>query len=64
MGKRLGVVNDARDIKNHPFFAAIDWVALDKKEISPPYNPNTVSVMIPFFQIWSDTQTQTNNLSK
>ena len=60
MGKRLGAVNDVRDIKNHAFFAAIDWVALDKKEISPPYNPNTVSSQLPnqhpriiFFRIYN-----------
>ena len=43
MGKRLGVTDDCRDIKCHAFFASIDWVALDRKEIAPPYNPNTVS---------------------
>jgi len=42
-GKRLGAVNDSVDIKNHPFFASVDWDSLDKKAISPPYNPNTVS---------------------
>ncbi|KAF6020137.1 SGK1 [Bugula neritina] len=40
-GKRLGAVNDSVDIKNHPFFASVDWDSLDKKAISPPYNPNT-----------------------
>ena len=51
MSKRLGVANDADDIKGHSFFASIDWAALDKKEISPPYNPNTVSSVDSFIQV-------------
>lgn len=39
---RLGARNDFLDIRNHSFFASIDWAALDRKDISPPYNPNTV----------------------
>jgi len=36
---RLG---DAK-LKSHPFFASIDWVKLDLKEIEAPYKPNVVS---------------------
>ena len=27
------------EIKSHPFFAAINWDKLYKKEINPPYRP-------------------------
>ena len=27
------------DIKNHSFFKEIDWIKLEKKEITPPYKP-------------------------
>lgn len=42
--KRLGCKNDFQEIRNHSFFASIDWKALDKKKLTPPYNPNTVSI--------------------
>ena len=28
------------DIKNHPFFASIDWIALETKDITPPFVPH------------------------
>lgn len=31
---------DAAAVKEHPFFAEIDWDALDRKEIEPPFNPD------------------------
>ena len=37
--KRLGSEKDFIEIKQHPFFASIDWVALSKKEIQPPFRP-------------------------
>eukprot|EP01103_Thecamoeba_quadrilineata_P013716 TRINITY_DN3892_c0_g1_i1.p1 TRINITY_DN3892_c0_g1~~TRINITY_DN3892_c0_g1_i1.p1 ORF type:complete len:404 (-),score=69.68 TRINITY_DN3892_c0_g1_i1:154-1344(-) len=36
---RLG---DAK-LKQHPFFASIDWVKLDAKEVETPYKPHVVS---------------------
>jgi len=36
---RLGSTNDAADIKTHTFFADIDWDALLKMEIEPPFKP-------------------------
>lgn len=30
---------DAEDIKAHPFFAAIDWKALEAKQIAAPFKP-------------------------
>ena len=35
--KRIG--NNVEDIKHHPFFKDIDWIKLEKKEITPPYKP-------------------------
>lgn len=26
-------------VKNHPFFAKIDWEKLERKEITPPWKP-------------------------
>lgn len=38
--KRLGSKDDgAQEIKNHPFFAGVDWEALEKLEIEPPFRP-------------------------
>lgn len=34
---RLGVKNK-EDIKNHEFFAGIDWVKLEQKKLSLPIN--------------------------
>ncbi|GFY46578.1 hypothetical protein TNIN_160741 [Trichonephila inaurata madagascariensis] len=39
-GKRLGAVHDVDDVKRHDFFKAINWIDLEAKAISPPYNPN------------------------
>lgn len=39
LGGRKGGVND---IKNHPFFATIDWQALYLKKIPAPWKPKLV----------------------
>lgn len=36
---RLGSVNDAEDIKSHPFFNYIDWHKLYNKDYTAPYIP-------------------------
>ncbi|EIW82260.1 Pkinase-domain-containing protein [Coniophora puteana RWD-64-598 SS2] len=36
---RLGARNDAAELKEHPFFAAIDWSALLLKQVTPPFKP-------------------------
>ena len=35
--ERLG--KNVKDIKNHKFFEDIDWVKLEKKQITPPFKP-------------------------
>lgn len=36
--KRLGA-NGGQEVRSHPFFASIDWDALYRKEITPPFQP-------------------------
>jgi len=33
----------AEDVKKHPFFGGIDWLALHNKTVNPPYIPNVKS---------------------
>ncbi|KAK8085595.1 hypothetical protein PG997_006866 [Apiospora hydei] len=40
---RLGAVEDAHELKRHPFFADVDWEALAKKLITPPFKPKLKS---------------------
>jgi serine/threonine protein kinase len=37
--ERLGAKSDFLEIKNHPFFATIDWEKLLKREVKPPFVP-------------------------
>lgn len=41
IGCRPGV--GVEDIKRHPFFQEIDWVALDRREVKPPFKPRVRS---------------------
>jgi len=36
------------DIKHHPWFAGIDWDALDTKECQPPFVPDVRLHIAPF----------------
>jgi protein-serine/threonine kinase len=36
---RLGATDDAEELKRHAFFADIDWDALSRKLITPPFKP-------------------------
>ncbi|XP_044307088.1 protein kinase C delta type isoform X2 [Varanus komodoensis] len=38
--KRLGITGSIRD---HPFFKAINWTALEKREMEPPFKPKVKS---------------------
>ena len=41
---RLGSGADSiNDLKNHPFFASIDWELLLKKKLTPPFQPTVVA---------------------
>lgn len=40
---RLGAKNDAQELKDHPFFADIDWDLLRQKKIPPPFKPSLTS---------------------
>ena len=40
---RLGARKDAEELKEHPFFKDIDWDALTKKLITPPFRPRLKS---------------------
>ncbi|KIM25943.1 hypothetical protein M408DRAFT_25836 [Serendipita vermifera MAFF 305830] len=40
---RLGSKGDAAELKAHPFFSCIDWVALSRKEVTPPFKPSVES---------------------
>ena len=40
--ERLGN-NGSEEIKNHPFFASIDWRKLNQKKLQPPYKPSVDS---------------------
>ncbi|KAJ8518360.1 hypothetical protein ONZ45_g4546 [Pleurotus djamor] len=40
---RLGATRDAAELKEHPFFKSIDWDALAKKQVTPPFKPDVES---------------------
>lgn len=35
--------NGTEEIKEHPFFASIDWSKLSKRQVDPPYVPRIQS---------------------
>mmetsp|Transcript_30363 Transcript_30363/g.34501 ORF Transcript_30363/g.34501 Transcript_30363/m.34501 type:complete len:377 (+) Transcript_30363:45-1175(+) len=41
---RLGYTRGAREIKDHPFFAPIDWDKLYRREIKPPFKPKVTGL--------------------
>ncbi|CEJ90548.1 Putative AGC/AKT protein kinase, variant [[Torrubiella] hemipterigena] len=40
---RLGAIDDAEELKRHPFFDDIDWNLLAQKRITPPFKPKLKS---------------------
>ncbi|KAJ5536998.1 Serine/threonine-protein kinase SCH9 [Penicillium frequentans] len=40
---RLGANGDAAELKAHPFFHDVDWEALGKKQVIPPFKPKLKS---------------------
>ncbi|KAH8891064.1 kinase-like protein [Thozetella sp. PMI_491] len=62
---RLGATDDAEELKRHPFFGDIDWDALSKKLITPPFKPQLksetdVSYFDPEFTTAMDTNGSLN----
>lgn len=44
--RRLGGgPSDAAEIKRHPYFADMDWVKLQRKQLRPPFKPRVTSEM-------------------
>ncbi len=42
--RRLGGgPDDAKEIMNHPFFAAINWIDLEQRKVEPPFKPQVMS---------------------
>ncbi|KAI9840534.1 MAG: hypothetical protein M1837_001548 [Sclerophora amabilis] len=42
---RLGANQDAEELQSHPFFSDINWDALAKKNVVPPFKPKLKSVL-------------------
>lgn len=40
---RLGAQDDAKELMAHPFFHDVDWAALGRKEVIPPFKPKLKS---------------------
>ncbi|TGZ82609.1 Pkinase-domain-containing protein [Ascodesmis nigricans] len=40
---RLGATYDAKELREHPFFADVDWVELQRKNVVPPFKPKLSS---------------------
>ncbi|KAK9457939.1 kinase-like domain-containing protein [Dipodascopsis uninucleata] len=40
---RLGAIDDARELRVHPFFNDIDWNLLVQKKVPPPFKPHITS---------------------
>mmetsp|Transcript_9722 Transcript_9722/g.21963 ORF Transcript_9722/g.21963 Transcript_9722/m.21963 type:complete len:349 (+) Transcript_9722:79-1125(+) len=39
--KRLGGNgDDGEEVKSHPFFSGIDWIAIQQRRVTPPFKPN------------------------
>lgn len=43
--ERLGSKKGAEEIRNHPWFASIDWEKLREKAILPPFKPKITGKM-------------------
>src|SRR5690348_9273569 len=39
---RLGAARDIEEVRQHPFFASIDWDDLMRRRVPPPFVPNVV----------------------
>ena len=39
---RLGCMEEREPIRSHPFFRALDWYKLERREVPPPFKPHVV----------------------
>jgi p90 ribosomal S6 kinase len=47
---RLGAgPTGVEEIKTHPFFSSINWIKLEKKELSPPFQPTVHADEVYYF---------------
>lgn len=46
--KRLGAHGDINEVRQHVFFASLDWSLLEKKKLPPPFDPHVVSGLFYF----------------
>ncbi|MGH0187275.1 UNVERIFIED_CONTAM: hypothetical protein FKN15_024127 [Acipenser sinensis] len=58
--KRLGIVGN---IKLHPFFKTINWTALEKREVEPPFKPKVVRTK-PIHYLSGQTKNDCSNFDK
>merc|ERR1711988_301301 len=39
--KRLGGgPSDGEEVRSHPFYSGIDWIAIQQRRVTPPFRPN------------------------
>jgi len=38
-------IDDAKELKDDPFFQDVDWVLMAQKKVEPPFKPNVLSVL-------------------
>jgi len=41
--KRLGSASDLKEVRTHPFFASVDWRALERQDLPTPFAPRLAS---------------------
>ncbi|ERT03044.1 protein-serine/threonineeeee kinase [Sporothrix schenckii 1099-18] len=63
---RLGATKDAAELMEHPFFRDIDWDALSKKLITPPFKPKLKSdTDVSYFDpIFTDAMDKSGSLNE
>lgn len=46
--RRLGCTGNENQIRSHPFFKDLDWVALEARRVEPPFRPKVVRIFLTF----------------
>lgn len=61
--KRLGCCGTGEQgIKDHPFFRPVDWDALEKRRVTPPFKPKIVSFILFYNNIILFCNMQADNI--